>query len=77
MLSNLGIMYLKTNDMSYKKLTRSKTDKKIAGVCGGIARYLECDPTVIRIVFLIALLCGTFGFWAYLIVWLVAPEADE
>ena len=60
--------------MSYKKLTRSRTDKKIAGVCGGIAQYMECDPTVVRIIFLIALLCGSLGFWAYLIIWLVAPE---
>ena len=62
------------NNMSYKKLTRSRTDKKIAGVCGGIAQYMECDPTVVRIIFLIALLCGSLGFWAYLIIWLVAPE---
>ena len=78
MLSNLEVIYLKNhNNMSYKKLTRSKTDKKIAGVCGGIAQYMECDPTVVRIIFLIALLCGSLGFWAYLIVWLVAPEANE
>jgi phage shock protein PspC (stress-responsive transcriptional regulator) len=62
------------NNMSYKKLTRSRTDKKIAGVCGGVAQYMECDPTVVRIIFLIALLCGSLGFWAYLIIWLVAPE---
>ena len=39
--------------MSTKKLYLSQTDKKIAGVCGGIAEYLEVDPTVIRIIFLI------------------------
>ena len=63
--------------MAYKKLTRSTTDKKIAGVCGGIAQYLDCDPTVIRIIFLFALLCGSFGFWAYLIVWIAAPEEQQ
>ena len=62
------------NNMSYKKFTRSRTEKKIAGVCGGIANYMDCDPTVIRIIFLIALVCGGVGFWAYLIIWLVAPE---
>lgn len=61
--------------MSYKKLTRSAADKKIAGVCGGVARYLDCDPTVVRIIFLIALICGSLGFWAYLIIWIAAPEA--
>ncbi|MBR1550541.1 MAG: PspC domain-containing protein [Bacteroidales bacterium] len=59
---------------SYRRLTRSTTNRKIAGVCGGIARYLNLDPTVVRIVFLLALFCGSFGFWAYVIVWLAAPE---
>lgn len=61
----------------YKKLTRSLTDRRIAGVCGGLARYLNIDPTVVRILFLIALLFGTFGFWAYLIVWIAAPEDNR
>lgn len=60
--------------MAQKKLYRSSSDKKIAGVCGGLADYLDIDSTVVRIVFLIALICGTFGLWAYLIIWLVAPE---
>ena len=58
----------------YKKLTRSTSDRKIAGVCGGLAQYLNIDPTVVRIIFLIALICGTVGFWVYLIVWICAPE---
>ena len=62
---------------SYRRLTRSLTDRKIAGVCGGIAKYLNIDPTVVRIIFLLALLCGTFGFWAYLIVWIAAPEDNR
>lgn len=59
--------------MSYKKLTRSASDKKIAGVCGGLAKYFDCDPTVVRILFLVALLMCSVGFWAYIIIWLVAP----
>lgn len=59
---------------SYRRLTRSTTDRKIAGVCGGLAKYLNIDPTVVRIIFLIALLSASFGFWAYLIVWIAAPE---
>lgn len=59
---------------SYRRLTRSTTDRKIAGVCGGLARYLNIDPTVVRIIFLIAALCGSVGLWAYLIVWITAPE---
>lgn len=58
----------------YKKLTRSTSNRKIAGVCGGLAQYFNVDPTVVRILFLIALICGTVGFWVYLIVWICAPE---
>lgn len=58
----------------YKKLIRSTSDRRIAGVCGGLAEYLNIDPTVVRIIFLLALICGTLGFWAYLIVWICAPE---
>ena len=60
-----------------RKLTRSTTDRKLAGVCGGLAQYLNVDPTVIRIIFLIAMLFGTMGFWAYLIVWIAAPEDNR
>jgi phage shock protein PspC (stress-responsive transcriptional regulator) len=65
------------NNGNYKRLTRSTTDRRIAGVCGGLAKYLNVDPTVVRIVFLVALLFGSLGFWAYLIVWLAAPEDNR
>ena len=61
----------------YRKLTRSTSDRRIAGVCGGLAKYLNVDPPVVRIIFLLALLCGSFGFWAYLIVWIAAPEDNQ
>ena len=57
-----------------KKLQRSRTDKKIFGVCGGLAKYFDVDVTVIRILFLIALLCVGGGLIAYLICALVMPE---
>jgi phage shock protein C len=57
-----------------KKLKRSRTDKKIFGVCGGLAKYFDIDVTVIRILFLIALLCVGGGLIAYLICALVMPE---
>lgn len=57
-----------------RRLTRSVVDKKIAGVCAGLARYLGVDVTVLRIIFLISIFFGSLGFLAYLIVWLVAPE---
>ena len=59
---------------SYRRLTRSTSDHRIAGVCGGIAKYLNIDPTVVRIGFLVSLFIGFLGLWAYLIVWIAAPE---
>ncbi|MBQ7550575.1 MAG: PspC domain-containing protein [Bacteroidales bacterium] len=59
---------------NYKKFYRSSTDKKIAGVCGGLGEYLDIDPTIIRIIFLVALLCCGSGFLIYLVIWLAAPE---
>ena len=64
-------------ETSYRRLTRSVTDRRIAGVCGGLSKYLNVDPTVIRIIFLIALICGSIGFWAYLIIWIAAPEENR
>ncbi len=57
-----------------KKLRRSITDKKIAGVCGGLAAYFGIDSTVVRIIFLFLLLFCGGGLLFYLIVWLLTPE---
>ena len=58
-----------------KKLFRDPDDKKIGGVCSGLALFLGIDVVFIRIIFLIALLFCGGGFWAYVIFWVVAPEA--
>lgn len=60
--------------MSDLKLTRSQTDKIIAGVCGGIANQLETDPVFVRIGFLILLFASGIGFPIYMILWLIMPE---
>lgn len=60
--------------MTNKRLYRSRTDRKIAGVCGGIAEYLDIDPTVVRLILLIAMICGGVGLAAYIIAWIVIPE---
>ncbi len=57
-----------------KKLYRSKTDKKILGVCGGFAQYFDIDVTIMRIIFLVLLFCAGGGLLAYLICALVMPE---
>lgn len=61
-----------------KKLYRSTSDKKIGGVCAGLADYFGIDATIIRIIFVILLLPGGVpGIVPYLILWLVIPQAPE
>ena len=60
-----------------KKIYRSRTDKKIAGVCGGLAKYLNIDPTVLRVIWAIIVVCGGAGLLAYIICALVIPEEPE
>ncbi|MBQ8769278.1 MAG: PspC domain-containing protein [Oscillospiraceae bacterium] len=56
-----------------KKLYRSKTDQKIAGVCAGLAEYLNIDPTIIRLIWALVALSGA-GVLAYIVCALVIPE---
>jgi phage shock protein PspC (stress-responsive transcriptional regulator) len=56
-----------------KKLYRSKTDRKIWGVCGGLAKYFNIDPTIVRVVAVASILCGTLGIWIYIIMAIVVP----
>lgn len=57
-----------------KKLYRSRSDRKIAGVCGGIAQYFDIDPTLVRLLFIVGLLAVAGTFWAYIIMMIVVPE---
>ena len=57
-----------------KKLYRSAHDKKLLGVCGGIAEYFNIDPTVIRVIWAILVCCGGTGLLAYVICALIMPE---
>ena len=59
-----------------KKLMRSRTDRKIGGVCAGLAQYLELDTSLVRILwFFITLACGIFpGLVAYVLAWIIIPE---
>lgn len=62
--------------MNQKKLTRSISDKKIAGVCGGIAKYFEIDVTIVRLLFALSLLLAGVTFWVYIVMALVLPKED-
>ncbi|HPT84146.1 MAG TPA: PspC domain-containing protein [Limnochordia bacterium] len=56
-----------------KRLYRSR-DRKIGGVCGGIAEYLNVDPTIVRLIWaVLALFYGT-GILAYILAWIIIPE---
>jgi phage shock protein C len=57
-----------------KKLYRSRSDRMIAGVCGGLGEYLGVDPVWLRLFFVLLLFATGFGFWAYLILWIIVPE---
>lgn len=56
-----------------KHLYRSSLDKQLGGVCGGVAEYLELDPSLVRIGTILLLFVAGSGFLAYLIAWLVIP----
>ena len=63
---------------SPRRLTRSRSDRKIAGVCGGIAEHFGWDPTLVRIVYVVAsVVSAAFpGVIAYLLLWLIMPASD-
>lgn len=58
-----------------KKLTRSRSDKMLAGICGGLAEYFGLDPALVRIGYALLTLFTAFaGIPVYLIMWLIVPE---
>ena len=60
-----------------KKLYRSKTNRMLVGVCGGIAEYFNIDPTVVRVIWAIASVFGFAGVLAYIVCAFVIPEKPE
>jgi len=60
-----------------KKLYRSKKDKMIAGVCGGIADYFDVDPTLVRLLMGLSVILGGAGVVAYIIAWIIIPQTPE
>ncbi|MDD5259237.1 MAG: PspC domain-containing protein [bacterium] len=57
-----------------KRLYRSETDRKIAGVCGGIAEYFTIDPAIVRIIFVALILLWGWGLILYSICWIAVPN---
>ena len=57
-----------------RKLYRSKTDRKLAGVCGGLAQYFNVDATLIRVLFVLLAVLGGSGLVLYVAMWIIVPQ---
>ena len=60
-----------------RRLYRSRTDRKLAGVCGGLAQYFNADATLMRVLFVVLALLGGPGLVIYLLMWILVPEKPE
>ncbi|MCK9302242.1 MAG: PspC domain-containing protein [Bacteroidales bacterium] len=60
--------------MSYKKLQRSRNNRVIAGVCGGLGEYFDIDPVIFRLIFAILFFAAGGGLLVYIILWIILPE---
>lgn len=60
-----------------RRLMRPKFDRKIAGVCAGVAEYFDLDVTLVRVVWVLLALFGGGGFLAYIVGWIVMPNEPE
>lgn len=60
--------------MEKKRLYRSRRERMVCGVCGGVAEYFQIDPTIIRLTFVLFLFAGGGGFLAYLIAAIIIPD---
>ena len=63
--------------MNMKRLYRSRTNKVVAGVCGGIGEYFNIDPVIPRIIFLLVALPGGISILVYFIFWLLIPKSPK
>ena len=60
-----------------KQLMRSGHDKKLAGVCAGVAHYFDMDPTIVRVIWGVLAFGYGAGIVAYIILWIIAPVASD
>jgi phage shock protein C len=57
-----------------RKLYRSRTNRQVAGVCGGLAQYFNLDATLIRVLFVLLAVLGGSGIVLYLALWIIVPK---
>ena len=60
-----------------KRIYRSRSDKVIAGVCGGLGEYFGIDRVLIRIVWVVTVICAGTGILAYILAWILIPKEPE
>ncbi len=60
--------------MASKRLYRSRTDRMLGGVCAGLGEYLDIDPTLVRVAWVVISLLGGAGLLAYILCWIIIPE---
>lgn len=60
-----------------RKLYRSRNQRMVAGVCGGLAEYFNVDATLIRVLFLVLAVVGGSGLAIYLVMWIIVPGAGK
>ena len=60
-----------------KKLYRSRTDKQLAGVCGGLGKYFDIDPTIIRLAWVVSVFCAGGGVIAYILAMIIVPQEPD
>ena len=66
-----------TTGFKGKRLYRSRKERMLGGVCGGIAEYFDVDPTLVRLAWVLFTFAGGAGIVAYIIAWIIVPEAPE
>ena len=60
--------------METKRIFRSKRDRILGGVCGGLGKYFSIDPVLVRVLWAVSFFVGGVGFLAYVIAWIIIPE---
>jgi phage shock protein PspC (stress-responsive transcriptional regulator) len=59
---------------TYKKLERSRTDRMLGGVAGGLASYFDMDSSIVRFLFILGVIVWGTGIWVYVVLWIILPE---
>ena len=60
--------------MEPKRLFRSRNERMLGGVCGGLGKYFNIDPVLVRLIWVVAFFFAGFGLLAYLLGWIIIPE---